>query len=58
VGVVVKPVGKPDAGNPHVGFAERGRETTGWYQVIYVGDALHGIVHSTRYTGSFHITPQ
>ena len=23
MGVVVKPVGKPDAGNPHVGFAER-----------------------------------
>ena len=29
VGVVVKPVGKLDAGNPHVGFDERGRETTG-----------------------------
>ena len=29
VGVAVKPVGKPDAGNPHVGFDERGRETTG-----------------------------
>src|ERR1700747_28692 len=25
----VKSVGKPDAGNPHVWFDERGRETTG-----------------------------
>jgi hypothetical protein len=25
--IVVKPVGKPDAGNPHVRFDERGRET-------------------------------
>jgi hypothetical protein len=29
VGVAGKPVGKPDAGNPHVRFDERGRETTG-----------------------------
>ena len=27
----MKPVGKPDAGNPHVRFDERGRET-GWAQ--------------------------
>src|SRR5215213_7612202 len=27
VGLAVKPVGKPDAGNPHVRFDERGRET-------------------------------
>ena len=27
VGLTVKPVGKPDAGNPHVRFDERGRET-------------------------------
>src|SRR4051812_4561042 len=27
VGRAVKPVGKPDAGNPHVRFDERGRET-------------------------------
>jgi len=27
VGFAVKPVGKPDAGNPHVRFDERGRET-------------------------------
>src|SRR5215207_7298501 len=26
VGLAVKPVGKPDAGNPHVRFDERGRE--------------------------------
>jgi hypothetical protein len=26
VGPAVKPVGKPDAGNPHVRFDERGRE--------------------------------
>ena len=25
--LAVKPVGKPDAGNPHVRFDERGRET-------------------------------
>src|SRR5512142_1705633 len=25
--LMVKPVGKPDAGNPHVRFDERGRET-------------------------------
>ena len=29
VGLAVKPVGKPDAGNPHVRFDERGRETAG-----------------------------
>ena len=29
VGVAVKPVGKPDAGNPHVRFDERGRKTAG-----------------------------
>jgi len=29
----VKPVGKPDAGNPHVRFDERGRETTGCQRV-------------------------
>jgi hypothetical protein len=27
VGLTVKPVGKPDAGNPHVRFDERGWET-------------------------------
>jgi hypothetical protein len=27
--LAVKSVGKPDAGNPHVRFDERGRETTG-----------------------------
>ena len=27
VGLTMKPVGKPDAGNPHVRFDERGRET-------------------------------
>ncbi len=27
VGLIVKPVGEPDAGNPHVRFDERGRET-------------------------------
>jgi hypothetical protein len=27
VGLGVKPVGEPDAGNPHVRFDERGRET-------------------------------
>src|SRR3954469_4298724 len=27
LGLAVKPVGKPDAGNPHVRFDERGRET-------------------------------
>ena len=27
VGLQMKPVGKPDAGNPHVRFDERGRET-------------------------------
>src|SRR4051795_2283444 len=27
VGRAMKPVGKPDAGNPHVRFDERGRET-------------------------------
>src|SRR5918997_4603645 len=27
VGLAMKPVGKPDAGNPHVRFDERGRET-------------------------------
>ena len=27
VGLAVKPVGEPDAGNPHVRFDERGRET-------------------------------
>jgi len=27
VGLAVKPVGKPDAANPHVRFDERGRET-------------------------------
>src|SRR3954462_739021 len=27
VGLAVKPVGQPDAGNPHVRFDERGRET-------------------------------
>src|ERR1044071_7940510 len=27
VGLEMKPVGKPDAGNPHVRFDERGRET-------------------------------
>ena len=27
VGLTVKPVGKLDAGNPHVQFDERGRET-------------------------------
>jgi len=27
VGFAVKPVGKPDAGNRHVRFDERGRET-------------------------------
>ena len=26
----VKPVGKPDAGDPHVRFDERGRETESW----------------------------
>jgi len=42
VGLVVKPVGKPDAGDPHVRFDERGWETglratapildsTGWF---------------------------
>ena len=28
VGLTVKPVGKPDAGNPHVQFDERGGETS------------------------------
>jgi hypothetical protein len=27
MGLAMKPVGKPDAGNPHVRFDERGRET-------------------------------
>jgi hypothetical protein len=27
VGLTMKPVGKPDAGNPHVRFDERRRET-------------------------------
>jgi hypothetical protein len=27
VGLALKPVGKPDAGNPHVRFDERGGET-------------------------------
>jgi transposase len=27
VGLTIKPVGKLDAGNPHVQFDERGRET-------------------------------
>jgi len=27
VSLAVKPVGKPDAGDPHVRFDERGRET-------------------------------
>jgi len=30
---VVKSVGKPDAGNRHVRFDERGRETTGCHSV-------------------------
>ena len=28
--LTVKPVGKPDAGNPHVRFDERGWETGRW----------------------------
>ena len=32
VGLAVKPVGKPDAGNPHVRFDERGRETGRCYR--------------------------
>src|SRR6187455_3398758 len=30
VGLEVKPVGEPDAGNPHVRFDERGEETGRW----------------------------
>ena len=30
VGLVVKPVGKPDAGDPHVRFDEREEETEPW----------------------------
>ena len=30
VSLTTKPVGKPDAGNPHVRFDERGRETGRW----------------------------
>ena len=32
VGLEVKPVGEPDAGNPHVRFDERGEETGRWSQ--------------------------
>jgi hypothetical protein len=30
VGLGVKPIGEPDAGNPHVRFDERGWETGRW----------------------------
>jgi hypothetical protein len=33
VSLNVKPVGEPDAGDPHVRFDERGRETELWQEV-------------------------
>ena len=61
VGLAVKPVGKPDAGNPHVRFDERGRETGRCHRarprtlqikgikrhilVDTVGLLLHAVVH-------------
>src|SRR3954451_16572699 len=44
----MKPVGKPDAGNPHVRFDERGRET-GWCRMAQAtAPVLDSTVSSTQ----------
>src|SRR3954462_4784628 len=45
VGLAVKPVGKPDAGNPHVRFDERGRETG----CCRMAQATAPVLDSTRF---------
>ena len=39
----MKPVGKPDAGNPHVRFDERGRETERPAATALVLDSTTGL---------------
>jgi hypothetical protein len=51
VGLAVKPVGKPDAGNPHVRFDERGRETGHRYRArprLYRSRVRSGMSWSIR----------
>jgi len=47
VGLTVKPVGKLDAGNPHVQFGERGRET----ERCRMAQATAPILDSTKREG-------
>jgi hypothetical protein len=57
VGLAVKPVGKPDAGNPHVRFDERGRETGCCRMAQATAPVLDSTCASTAriiYGGRFH----
>ncbi len=62
VGLTVKPVGKPDAGNPHVRFDERGRETgqllprpSSTLQVL--GRKRHALVDTDGRALKLHVHP-
>jgi hypothetical protein len=61
VGLAMNPVGKPDAGNPHVRFDERGRETGRCHRArprLYV--RLDGAHHQWRKvpSGELSIDPE